>query len=101
MSARLERFTVTADPDAVCGALVRDGGVIVEDLLSPDVVARVNDEVEAAVDAADPDEELFNPVLQDFHGPFTKQVAGVPGISPTFAVDVMCHPLLLALADRL
>ena len=60
----------------------------------------MNDEVEAAVDAADPDEELFNPVLQAFHGPYTKQVAGVPGISPTFAVDVMCHPLLLALGDR-
>ena len=33
-----------------------DGAVIVEDLLSPDVVDRVNDEVEAAVAAADPDE---------------------------------------------
>ena len=64
------------------------------------MVERVNDEVEAAVDAADPDEELFNPVMQAFHGPFTKQVAGMPGISPTFAVDVMCHPLLLALSDR-
>jgi hypothetical protein len=100
MGARLERFAATADPDAVCDALARDGGVIVEDLLPADVVSRVNDEVEAAVAAADPDEELFNPVLQDFHGPYTKQVAGVPGISPTFAVDVMCHPLLLALADR-
>ena len=100
MSARLERFAATADPDTVCAALARDGGVILEDLLPASVVERVNDEVEAAVDAADPDEELFNPVLQDFHGPYTKQVAGVPGISPTFAVDVMCHPLLLALADR-
>ena len=100
MSARLERFAATADPDTVCAALARDGGVIVEDLLPASVVARVNEEVEAAVAAADPDEELFNPVLQDFHGPHTKQVAGVPGISPTFAVAVMCHPLLLALADR-
>ena len=100
MSAHLERFVATADPDTVCAALARDGGVIVEDLLPASVVERVNEEVETAVDAADPDEELFNPVLQDFHGPYTKQVAGVPGISPTFAVDVMCHPLLLALADR-
>ena len=101
MSARLERFAVTAEPDAICSALERDGGVIVEDLLPADVVARVNEEVEAAVAAADPEEELFNPVLRDFHGPFTKQVAGVPGISPTFAVDVMCHPVLLALCDRI
>ena len=35
--------------------------------------------------------------MQQFHGRFTKQVAGMPGISRTFAVDVMCHPLLLEL----
>ena len=97
----VERFTADADPDAVHAAIERDGVAIVEGLLPAEVVARVNAEVEAAVEAADPDEELFNPVLTDFHGPFTKQVAGVPGISRTFATDVMCHPMLLALADRI
>lgn len=99
----VERFRADAaldDVDAVQAAIERDGAVIVEDLLGADVVTRVNDEVEAAVDAADPHAELFNPVLNEFHGPFTKQVAGVPGISRTFAIDVMCHPLYLALCDR-
>src|SRR6478609_4481457 len=99
-TATVKRFAVTVDPDAVCAALLRDGVVIVEGLLELDVVARVNDEVDAAVDAASPDDEMFNPVMTAFHGPHTKQVAGVPGISRTFAVDVMCHPLLLALCDR-
>jgi ectoine hydroxylase-related dioxygenase (phytanoyl-CoA dioxygenase family) len=75
--------------------------VIVEGLLPLDVVDRVNAEVEDAVAAADPNEPLFNPVIQAFHGQFTKQVAGMPGLSPTFAVHVMCHPLLLALCDRI
>jgi hypothetical protein len=101
MSARLERFGVRGDPDAIARALERDGAVILEGLLAPDVVARVNDEVEAAVAAADPAEKLFNLVMAQFHGPFTRQVTGVPGISRTFAVDVMCHPLLLALCDRI
>jgi ectoine hydroxylase-related dioxygenase (phytanoyl-CoA dioxygenase family) len=101
MSASLERFGPGSDPDSIAAALDRDGAVIVEDLLPLDVVARVNDEVAAEVAAADPDEELFNPVMQAFHGPFTKQVAGVPGISRTFATDVMCHPVLLALCDRI
>lgn len=100
MSSAIERFDVTTDPDAVHRALERDGVVIVEGLVAGDVVERVNAEVEAAVAAADPSEALFNPIMEAFHGPFTKQVAGVPGISPTFAVDVMCHPLLLALCDR-
>lgn len=99
-SPTVERFGAGADPDAVHAAIVRDGVAIVEGLLTPDVVDRVNDEVEAAVAAADPDEATFNPVMSAFHGPFTKQVTGVPGISRTFAVDVMCHPLLLALCDR-
>jgi hypothetical protein len=100
MTATIERFAAGAEPDTVYAAIERDGAVIVEDLLAPDVVARVNDEVESAVAAADPDEALFNPVLTAFHGPHTKQVAGVPGISPTFATEVMCHPLLLELCDR-
>ncbi len=104
MTPTVARFTAEAalgDLDAVQAAVERDGAVIVEGLLTPDVVERVNAEVEAAVDAADPNAELFNPVLSDFHGPFTKQVVGVPGISRTFAVDVMCHPLLLGLCDRI
>jgi ectoine hydroxylase-related dioxygenase (phytanoyl-CoA dioxygenase family) len=99
----IEHCDATTVPDvidAVYDALARDGVVIVEQLLPLDVVERVNAEVEAAVDAADPEEALFNPIMQAFHGPCTKQVAGMPGISPTFATDVMCHPLLLAICDR-
>src|SRR5712671_4852098 len=101
MGATLERFTAFREPDAIHAAIERDGAAIVEGLLSIEVVNRVNAEVEQAVAAADPNEALFNPIMQAFHGPFTKQVAGMPGISRTFAVDVMCHPLLLALCDRI
>jgi ectoine hydroxylase-related dioxygenase (phytanoyl-CoA dioxygenase family) len=97
----VERFAVTADPGAVSEALERDGVVIVEELLPLDVVNQVNAEVDAAVDAASPDDEMFNPVMAAFHGPHTKQVAGVPGISRTFAVDVMCHPMYVAICDRI
>ena len=38
--------------------------------------------------------------MTEFHGLQTKQVAGMPGLSRTFATEVMCHPLLLALCDR-
>lgn len=96
----IKRFDATSDLVAIGDAIDADGAVIVEGLLSADVVERVNAEVEAAVALADPGEPLFNPIMDAFHGPYTKQVAGIPGISRTFAVDVMCHPLLLALCDR-
>jgi hypothetical protein len=101
MSARIERFGAASDPDAICLAMERNGAAIVEGLLPLEVVGRVNEEVEAAVAKADPGEPLFHPILEQFHGPFTKQVTGIPGISRTFATQVMCHPLLLALCDRI
>ncbi len=101
MGATIERFGPGADPDAVCAAIGRDGVVIIEGLLATDVVERVNAEVDGAAAAADPAERLFNPVMEAFHGPYTKQVTGVPGISRTFATDVMCDPLLLAICDRI
>ena len=100
MSTTIERVDADAHPDDVWAVLWRDGAVIVERLLSDDVVATVNREVESAVAAADPEEPYFNPVLSAFHGPETRQVPGLPGISSTFAVEVMCHPMLLALCDR-
>ncbi len=56
-------------------AIQRDGAVIIEGLLSQEVVAKVNDEVGGALDRADPSEAMFNPVMQAFHGPCTRQVA--------------------------
>ena len=102
VSAKLERFDAsTADPDAVQAIIDRDGAAILEGLLTTDIVTRVNDEVGDVLDAADPDAELFNPIMQAFHGPCTKQVTGACAISPTFATEVMCHPLLLELCDRI
>ena len=100
--ATIERFdALTADPDAVQAIIERDGAVILEGLLSAEVVSRVNDEVGAVLDEVDPDAELFNPIMKAFHGPYTKQVASACALSPTFATEVMCHPLLLALCDRI
>jgi ectoine hydroxylase-related dioxygenase (phytanoyl-CoA dioxygenase family) len=101
-TAAIERFhALTANPDAVYAIMERDGVVIIEGLLQADVVARVNDEVEVVLNDADPDAELFNPIMKAFHGPSTKQVTGACAISPTFATEVMCHPLLLSLCDRI
>ena len=98
--AQLRHFDATTDPAVVCAAIEEDGGVIVDGLLSPSIVARVNAEVADAVDLADPTQDMFNPAIKAFHGAQTKQVAGMPGVSYTFATEVMCHPMLLAIADH-
>jgi len=100
MIAAVDHVDPTTDPDDIHAVLERDGAVIIDELFTEDVVSQVNAEVEAAVAAADPDEQLFNPIMSAFHGPHTKQVTGVPGISRRFAIDVMCNPVFLALCDR-
>jgi ectoine hydroxylase-related dioxygenase (phytanoyl-CoA dioxygenase family) len=101
MAATVQRFEVGDDLEPLLEALDADGVIIVEGLLTHDVVERVNAEVASAVESADPAEAMFNPILQAFHGHATRQVAGMPGISRTFAVDVMCHPVLLGLAEAI
>jgi ectoine hydroxylase-related dioxygenase (phytanoyl-CoA dioxygenase family) len=99
MTATIQRLEATDDVARMLAALAADGAVIVEGLLSADVVERVNEEVEPVISAADPSDPMFNEVLKDFHGACTRQVSGMPGISRTFATDVMCNPLLLSIAD--
>lgn len=101
MSATIRRFKDNADVGQIQAAIEADGAAIIEHLLTADVVSRVNEEVDGALEAADPEEILFNPVMQAFHGPHTKQVTGAAAISHTFATEVMCHPLLLELCDRI
>ena len=90
MPPTLRRFRRDGDPDALHAALRDDGAIIIDDLLDAGAVARINDEVEAAVAAADPAAPLFNPILQMFHGAQTRQVSGVAGLSRTFAVEALC-----------
>ena len=101
MSASITRFAANSDPDDVFAAIDRDGVVIIEELLTDDIVQRVNEEVEAAVDAADPNEAFFNPIMQRVPRRRTRSRSRACRASRrTFAIDVMCHPLLLALCDR-
>jgi ectoine hydroxylase-related dioxygenase (phytanoyl-CoA dioxygenase family) len=100
MSAGLERFSVTASPDALAQALQDDGGVIVEGLLARDVVARIRDEVAGARAAANPGLKHLNPAIQFFFGDKTRHVNGMAAQSRSFATDVLIHPVLLGLCDR-
>jgi len=97
---RIQRVGADGPAGQVLEALQEDGAVIVHDLLSGDVVAAINGEVQPFVDAADPDMRHLNPGVQLFHAQ-TRHVSGLAGKSATFATEVMVHPLLLALCDSI
>ncbi len=100
MTASLQRFRSDAPTDALEQALKDDGGVIVEGLLASDVVARIRDEVSAARAAANPGMRHLNPAIQFFYGDKTRHVNGMAAQSRAFATEVLTHPVLLAICDR-
>ena len=99
-TAALPRVGADTAYDEVGDLLAEHGAVIVERLLPAEVVDAVNREVDTAVEAADPTARTHNDVLSEFHGDRTRHVTGVAAKSPTFATDVMAHPLYGALCDR-
>lgn len=98
--ADLKRFESKEGADAIVSALREDGAVVVLDLLAPDLVGALNAEVTPHLEAADPGMKHLNPAIAWFFGDRTRHVSGMPGKSRRFAVDVMCHPLLLEVCDR-
>jgi (1->4)-alpha-D-glucan 1-alpha-D-glucosylmutase len=63
--APITRFAANAEPDDVFEAIDRDGAVIIEGLLTDDVMHRVNDDVSCSRRAADPN-EAYETAVTDF-----------------------------------
>ena len=92
--------SASATPAEVNAALAEHGGVIVEDLIDAATVARINEEVDPYVEAADPAAAQLNPALEFFFGQRTRHVTSITGKSRTFATDVLCNPTMLAVCDE-
>lgn len=95
MIPRLSRHD---DVDDVTAALDHSGVVIVDDLLDPASVAAIVAEVRSEIDAADPEMQHVNDVLQTFFAG-VRNVTGLAGKSPTFVDALLLQPLLLGAAD--
>lgn len=96
----LARHAVDTPLPHIIESLERDGAVIVEGLLHPDTVARLNQELDPLLTAADPAMAHLNSSVAAFFGTRVRHLCGLAGKSPTFAEAVMCHPLYLALCDH-
>ncbi len=85
--------------DEILDVIERDAGAIVRDLLSPDLLARLNRELEAEIAAREPGSRTGNALMSAFHGRNTKRFCGLAARAPSF-VEVLLHPLMGAFADR-
>ena len=97
----LQRISADQPVERVLEVIEADGGVIVQGLLSPDVLARLNGELDPWLADTVPGRECINPMIEWFMGKTTRHLTGVAGKSRTFATDVLCHPLLLGVCDAI
>ena len=94
----LVRLGADADSDLLLETIDRDGGLVIEGLLDPRTVDRIDHELAPHVNARRPG---FRDGFDDsFYGSNTVRVQGIPAKSPTFIDEYLLHPTLLDLADR-
>lgn len=98
--AELKTFGAGADTGQILDELQRSGGVIVEDLLGPELLGDINGDVGPLLEAAGARVDGINPAIAAFFGDRVRHLSGLAGKSRCFAEEVMCHPLLLSACDR-
>jgi ectoine hydroxylase-related dioxygenase (phytanoyl-CoA dioxygenase family) len=101
MGVTLPRLHRNDGADAAVAALAEYGAVIVEDLLDAGALARINAEVDPHLAGANPERAHLNPAVAWFFGKRTRHLTSLAAKSPSFAADVMCHPLLLGVCDAI
>lgn len=85
----------------VINHLEADGGVIVGDLISPETLRSLNADLDTAIASTAPGTRHPGAATQRFWGAQTKRFTRLAWRSRTFATEVLCHPLLLEVADHL
>lgn len=100
MPTEIQRLEATTPSEQIVSTLLRDGAVIVQDLIAADTLAQLNEELSPDLEGVQPDRKFLNPALEWFFGKHTRHLTAVSSRSRTFATEVLCHPTLLAICDE-
>lgn len=100
MTVQIEHRQATESKDLLLEVLERDGVVILEGLVEPDQLQRINDELNPFMRTAATTVPEMNPILQKFYGDKTRRMGALPAKSRTFC-EVLTHPLLAAICDEI
>ncbi len=101
MSASIPRLVASAPTDQVVAALREHGGVIVEGVLDPGLLARFNAEIEPILERTSPDRSYLNPAIDYFYGDRVRQITGVASRSRVFGEEILCHPFYADICDAI
>ena len=101
MTRDLQRIPSTEPIEGILEALDADGALIVQGLLTPDVLAKFNVELDPWLEDTATERPCLNPAIEWFMGKTTRHLTGVAAKSRVFATDVLCNSTLLAVCDAI
>lgn len=96
---RLRKVPRSAGAENILAVVRADGGVIIEDYLTPDQVARFNAEIEPAIQKTKAGSTHTDEVIADFHGNQTKRITNLVTLSPTFRNEILDDDLAHEIAE--
>jgi ectoine hydroxylase-related dioxygenase (phytanoyl-CoA dioxygenase family) len=70
-------------------------------VLSPDLLARFNAEIDPLLEQVSPVRPYLNPLLAYFYGDRVRQITGMAGRSRIFAEEVLPHPFYAGVCDAI
>ncbi len=98
-SRPLQRFDIGDDFDAVMAAVDADGSAIVERFVSPDLLARLNAELDARIAETSPGSTDVGELMGWFWGQQTKRFTRIAAFAPSFAA-LIDHDFMHRWAER-
>jgi ectoine hydroxylase-related dioxygenase (phytanoyl-CoA dioxygenase family) len=101
MAASIPRLAASAPTERIAAALREHGGVIVEGVLSSDLLARFNAEIDPILEQVRPDRSYLNPAIDYFYGDRVRQITGVATRSRIFGEEILPHPFYADLCDAI
>ncbi|PLW67430.1 phytanoyl-CoA dioxygenase family protein [Pseudohalioglobus lutimaris] len=96
----LKHLSVAAAVSDIISEIELSGGVIIDGLLSTETVEQFNAEINPFLEKKAINHAHPNAAVEFFHGPQTKHLTGVAGVSDTFVNQVLLHPLYKAVGDE-
>ncbi|UTT50905.1 MULTISPECIES: phytanoyl-CoA dioxygenase family protein [Rhodococcus] len=98
-SQQLRAVADTTPVEEILAIVEEDGGVIIEQFLTPEQVQRFNAEIDPKLAGLDAGSKNSDPAIAGFHGNNTKRLTNLITHSKTFREEVVAHDLVAALAD--
>lgn len=100
MAEQIEHRQATESKEELLEVLQRDGVVILEGLVTPEQLQRMNQELDPFMREAATTVPDMNPMLQMFYGDKTRRMGALPVKSRTFC-DVLTHPRLAEICEEI